>query len=318
MEVNLENVERVAALRGGLKYVDWVLPDFHGLDIIYEVHDSSYIDFLKNGFSDWAKVPHAGVEMRASVHPNRHMARMPQDVLGRAGFYIADTGTVLMAESWRGILASAQTAIHAAKLVSESGGSAYALCRPPGHHACTDMAGGFCYLNNAALAVLQLQRKSKLRRIAVLDVDVHHGNGTQQIFYERDDVLTVSVHGDPSVLYPYYSGYTDEVGVLAGAGFNLNIPIQLGGGDDAYVDAVEQALLRIESYCPDALVVSLGLDFSEDDPFHCMAVTPRGFERVGLRVGQLKLPTVLVQEGGYVSATLGQNLNAFLSGYAAC
>jgi len=175
------------------------------------------------------------------------------------------------------------------------------------------MACGYCFLNNAAIAATHAL--ASRRKLAIFDVDVHHGNGTQQIFYDRDDVLFVSVHGDPSELYPYFAGYPEERGIGRGAGYTLNLPLPLGSDDNGYLAAVTTGTGAISKYQPDLLIVSLGLDFSEDDPFQCMRVTSDGFHRLGEAIGSMHLPTVMLQEGGYVSPTLGNNLIAFLAGF---
>ena len=190
---------------------------------------------------------------------------------------------------------------------------AYALCRPPGHHAFADMAGGFCFLNNTAIAAHRLRQKHQ--RVAVLDVDVHHGNGTQGIFFERDDVLTVSIHADPAHYYPYYWGHAHERGAGKGDGFNLNLPLPLGSADAPWLAAGDAALARIRDHAPTALVVALGLDASESDPLQGLKVTGVGFHAMARKIAGLGLPTVLVQEGGYLSDDLGRNLVQFLGGF---
>jgi acetoin utilization deacetylase AcuC-like enzyme len=190
---------------------------------------------------------------------------------------------------------------------------AYALCRPPGHHAYADMAGGFCFLNNTAIAAQRL--RSKHARVAVLDVDVHHGNGTQGIFYERDDVLTVSIHADPANYYPFFWGYAHEHGAGKGQGFNFNLPLPLGSADAPWLDAGDKALAKIKEFQPTALVVALGLDASESDPLQGLKVTGAGFHAMAEKIARFGLPTVLVQEGGYLGDDLGRNLVHFLAGF---
>ena len=187
------------------------------------------------------------------------------------------------------------------------------MCRPPGHHAFSDLAGGFCFLNNSAVAAAQLRLKHE--RVAILDVDVHHGNGTQGIFYERADVLTVSIHADPAFFYPFVWGYAHERGAGPGLGANLNIPLPKGTGDDDYIKAIGEAEKTIRAFAPGALVVALGLDASEHDPLAGLAVTTDGFRRIGAAIARLGLPTVFVQEGGYLSDILGANLTAALGGF---
>jgi acetoin utilization deacetylase AcuC-like enzyme len=189
------------------------------------------------------------------------------------------------------------------------------LSRPPGHHATREVASGFCYLNNAAVAAAVLLKDH--RRVAILDVDVHHGNGTQEIFYERSDVLTISIHADPVRFYPFFWGYAEERGTGDGAGFNLNLPLVRGTADDDYLQTLNSAIAAIERFAPGALVVALGLDAYEGDPLRGLAITTPGFGRIGERIAALALPTVLVQEGGYLSDELGDNLSSFLQGFIA-
>jgi acetoin utilization deacetylase AcuC-like enzyme len=191
--------------------------------------------------------------------------------------------------------------------------AAYALCRPPGHHAYRDQASGFCFLNNTAVAAAHLRLAHE--RVAILDVDVHHGNGTQGIFYERGDVLTISIHADPVAYYPFVWGYAHERGAGAGLGTNLNIPLPLGTGDDGYIQALTRARVMLDAFAPTALVVALGLDASEHDPLAGLAVTTDGFRRIGAAIAAIGLPTVFVQEGGYLSDILGANLTAVLGGF---
>ena len=191
--------------------------------------------------------------------------------------------------------------------------AAYALCRPPGHHAFAERAGGFCFLNNSGLAAQAL--RSVHERVAILDVDVHHGNGTQGIFYERSDVLTVSIHGDPMDYYPFFYGHADQRGEGAGEGFNLNLPVPVKSGDAVWQAALARALQRISDFSPGALVLALGLDAHEADPLAGGAVTTEGFAVMAGMIAALKLPTVIVQEGGYLTDVLGDNLTSFLTGF---
>lgn len=202
----------------------------------------------------------------------------------------------------------------AADLVTADGDPAYALCRPPGHHAYADQAGGFCFLNNSAIAAQRLRDKGA-GRVTVLDVDVHHGNGTQGIFYRRADVQTVSIHGDPRAYYPFFTGYPDEIGAGPGRGANLNLPLPRGTGDAGYLETLDGALAAVDAFRPDVLVIALGLDPSEKDPLAFLAVTTEGFRRIGERLGRAGYPTLIVQEGGYISELLGENLTAVLAGF---
>ena len=227
---------------------------------------------------------------------------IPRALAGRAGWHQADLAACPIGPgTWDAALASSEVAATAADMVLAGERHAYALCRPPGHHAYADMAGGFCFLNNTAIAAQRL--RAAHQRVAVLDVDVHHGNGTQGIFYERADVLTISIHADPADYYPYFWGHAHDTGEGAGKGFNLNLPQPLGSPDVPWLAAGDQALARIAEFAPTALVVALGLNASESDPLQSLKVTGAGFHAMARKIAGLDLLTVLVQEAG-ISATI--------------
>jgi acetoin utilization deacetylase AcuC-like enzyme len=251
--------------------------------------------------------------MIANMHPVRNAGTYPTHIVGRLGWHTVDTACPIGAGTWTAACAATDVAVTAAQLVLDGEDAAYALCRPPGHHAYRDLAGGFCFLNNSAIAAAHLRLRHE--RVAILDVDVHHGNGTQGIFYERGDVLTVSIHADPAAFYPFVWGYAHERGAGAGLGANLNIPLPIGTGDEGYMEALGTAKAMIEAFAPGALVVALGLDASEHDPLAGLAVTTNGFRRIGQAIAAMGLPTVFVQEGGYLSDILGPNLTAALAGF---
>ena len=217
------------------------------------------------------------------------------------------------AETWDAALWSAWTAEAATREVLNGAHAAYALCRPPGHHAYSDLAGGFCFLNNSAIAAQSLRKEHA--RVAILDVDVHHGNGTQGIFYERDDVFTVSLHADPVSYYPFFCGYAQERGEGRGLGFNLNMPLSRATEDEAYTVALNEALAQIRAFAPGALVLALGLDAYVDDPLQGMRLSSNAFAMIARTAASLELPTVIVQEGGYLSDALGSNLEIFLTAW---
>lgn len=285
---------------------------------LLRVHTGPYLDFLKDSPADWAALPEAGPEILPNIHPSPEMlangAGPPPHVISAAGWYTADLACPVTAETWPAAEAAAACALAAADEAAQ-GRDAYALCRPPGHHAYAARAGGHCYLNNAALAAERL-RLSGAARVAILDIDSHHGNGTQGIFWNRDDVLFVSVHGDPSGYYPWYVGYAAERGAGPGAGHNLNLPLVRGTTDPGWLAAIEAGCRAISDYRPDALVISLGFDASEDEPLGFLSVTADGFGRAGALIDALKRPMVLVQEGGYAVSKLGELLERFLDGMA--
>jgi acetoin utilization deacetylase AcuC-like enzyme len=288
----------------------------HGLQPIGRVHDAGYLAFLQTAFSRWQELSGAGPILRAQAYAVRHKARRPEGVLGQAGYYLSSLSAPIVAATWTAAVGSASAAVEAAEAVLGGERFAYALCRPPGHHAHTDMAGGFCYLNNAAIAAQRLLDRGS-GPVAILDFDVHHGNGTQQIFYERDNVQYVSVHGDPAGLYPWFAGYADETGQGRGLGCNLNLPLPPGARDDAFIAAIARGLDAIAAKRPSALVVSVGFDAQEGDPAANLAVGAEGFRAAGSMVAALSVPTVLIQEGGYLVERLGANLTAFLTGLGA-
>jgi acetoin utilization deacetylase AcuC-like enzyme len=310
-----EQPERATRLLSAAKGAghDVLAPKTYGSAPAATVHTPQYLDFLQTIARDWAKLPNASAEVVPNIHPARYPATYPQSVAGRAGWHQVDLACPIGPGTWDAALAASEVAATATDLVLTGERQAYALCRPPGHHAYADMAGGFCFLNNTAIAAQRL--RTKHQRVAVLDVDVHHGNGTQGIFYARADVLTVSIHADPSNYYPYFWGHTHETGEGAGEGFNLNLPQPLGSPDAPWLAAGDNALARIKEFAPTALVVALGLDASESDPLQGLKVTDAGFHAMARKIASLGLPTVLVQEGGYLSDDLGRNLAQFLAGF---
>jgi acetoin utilization deacetylase AcuC-like enzyme len=191
---------------------------------------------------------------------------------------------------------------------------AYALCRPPGHHARAEAAGGFCYLNNAAIAAQAL--REKYGRVAILDTDMHHGQGVQEIFYDRSDVLYVSIHGDPTNFYPVVAGFEDECGEAAGEGYNVNLPMPHGSSEDVFFERLDAAARVLDRFQPDALVLALGFDIYKDDPQSMVAVTTDGFGKLGRKIGAMNLPTLIVQEGGYHIDTLEVNAQSFFDGFS--
>jgi len=296
-----------AAVQSGLKPVE---PPDYGIGPAAAIHTPEYLQFLQNIWRRWTYIEGASEEVIPNIHPDGRNGEYPASAVGQAGFHMADTGCPISAATWGSALASMHSAVHGAELLMQGDPACYALSRPPGHHAARDFAAGFCYLNNAAAAAHRL--RSKYDRVAVLDIDVHHGNGTQDIFYRRCDILTVSIHADPVRFYPFFWGYAAERGEEAGLGYNLNLPLPRGTGDEGYLRALQKALTRIEAFEPQALVVALGLDAHEEDPFQGLAVSNAGFGKIAGEIRNLGLPTLMVQEGGYLSDALGANLVSFL------
>ncbi|MBM3546794.1 MAG: histone deacetylase family protein [Alphaproteobacteria bacterium] len=288
-------------------------PKQHGTAAVEAVHDAGYLAFLKDGYRAWQGLPGASAEIVPNVHPGRNMATLRAHPVAQAGWYVADTACPVGEGTWMGALAAVDCALSATEAVVAGERAAYGLCRPPGHHAYADQAGGFCLLNNVAVAA-EVAARAK-GRVAILDVDVHHGNGTQGIFWRRPDVLFVSLHADPAVYYPFYAGYAEETGADAGAGATFNLPLPPGTGDDAYLSALSRALDRIRAFQPEVLLISLGFDAAADDPLGVLKISTEGFRRIAVAIEALGLPAILIQEGGYLAASLGPNAVAFLSAF---
>jgi len=310
-----ENCDRYLSLRDAVLSAGYILnetPDF-GMAPLLAVHDSGYLDFLAAAWQRRDEIDPTAEELLPTQFAKPQMQHRPESLRGLMGYYAADTSTPIRAGTWSAVYGSAQVATAAADAAIRTG-AAYALCRPPGHHAYADCAGGFCYVNNSAVAAQRL-RSTLDRPVAILDIDVHHGNGTQGIFYRRDDVLTISIHADPASYFPFFAGYAEQTGEGAGKGFNLNLPQAHGSGDRTFLAALDVALARIAVFRPAALVVALGLDASEHDPLGALKVTTDGFARAARAISAAGLPTVLVQEGGYAGAALQRDLQAFLGAF---
>ena len=309
-----EQPARTAALLSGLASLGITpeTPQDHGMTAIEAVHPSRYLTFLQNIHARWQHIPGASAEVIPNIHPANRTDGYPLSAVGQAGFHMTDTSCPIGPHTWKSAYLSAQTATHAAELLLQ-GHTTYALCRPPGHHCFAELAGGFCYLNNSAIAAQQLTLSG--RKVAILDIDLHHGNGTQGIFYDRPDVLTISLHAHPERFYPFFWGYPEEHGTGAGEGANLNLCLPRGSGDDPFRAALATALEKITLWGADTLVLALGLDAFVGDPFAGLAVTTPGFARIGADIAALGLPTLIVQEGGYLCPELGDNLAAVLKAF---
>jgi acetoin utilization deacetylase AcuC-like enzyme/GNAT superfamily N-acetyltransferase len=300
-------VERILQQVRSLAGVEIVDVKEHPEEAITAVHDPDFVRYLRDVCLKLA----VGQAVYPYVFPIRHRARKPVDDEVQSGYYCIDTFTPLTHNAYIAARAAVNCALTAAELVRKGEQIAYAVCRPPGHHAESAVYGGFCYFNNASIAANVLSAEG---RVAVLDIDFHHGNGTQEIFYDRSDVLTISIHGDPSYAYPYFAGFADERGEGAGDGFNHNYPLGENITDDEYLTTLEQALERVEAFAPRFLVLSLGLDIAKGDPTGAWAITTDGFERIGGAIAGLGLPMLVVQEGGYDTRVIGRNARSFLSG----
>lgn len=317
----LESPQRMERILKALHDQEWakIQPrrDF-GLDPVHAVHSDAYLSFLASAWTEWlASTPESSTASdKTALLPATFAAKrdqMPESILGKAGFFLLDLSVPIVEGTYAASLSSANCALSAAEEISSSivqrSSSAFALCRPPGHHAGREIAGGYCFLNNAAIAAQWLTQFGK---VAILDVDYHAGNGTQDIFYSRSDVLTISIHADPSFEYPYYAGYATEIGEGEGIGFHRNFPLPAGTDDAAYLQALDKALEQIMVYVPSSLVISLGMDTYESDPLGSFKITREGIGKIGLRIAGLKLPTAIIMEGGYNTDALGENVVAFV------
>ena len=286
--------------------------------VLAQVHTPRYLAFLERAWSDWIALDPANSARQPfpSVWPVRTLRSdvEPLNFTARLGLYSMDNGSPLCAGTWAAAKAGADAAVSAAGMLGAGARGVFCATRPPGHHAGADFMGGYCFLNNAAVAA-QALRQQGCDRVAVLDVDYHHGNGTQSLFYDRSDVLFVSLHGDPCTEYPFYLGHADETGAGAGEGFNLNLPLPAGSPACAWFDALEVACARMARHGTGALVVSLGLDTFSGDPISTFALQAEDFSRLGQRLARLGLPTVFVLEGGYAAAELGVNAVNVIEGF---
>lgn len=295
---------------------DIVAPEEFPLRSIQRVHSPDYVAFLENFWPMWTAAGRSG-EAFPFVWPVRSLRvdTKINHIDGLLGRYSMDAGTPLGAHTYEAARASADTALTAAQLLLNGEQSAFALCRPPGHHAGFDFLGGYCFFNNAGVAAQHL-RDNGLNRIAILDVDYHHGNGTQALFYDRPDILFLSIHADPKDEYPYYLGYADETGEHAGTGFTRNWPLPLGTDWDSYAPALEEACRWLLVYKPEAMVVSLGLDCFEGDPISGFKFKSEDYIRLGERLAKVGVPTMFVLEGGYAVDALGTNCVNVLEGFS--
>ncbi len=302
-----ENIAK--AVQPGITASDW------GIEPIEAVHDPDYLRFLGAAYADWQS---AGREGDAIPYVWPIIGRRPLNLAridARLGQYSYDAGTPIAAHSWDAAYWSAQTALTALNgLLAEGRKSAFALCRPPGHHAGRDYLGGYCYLNNAAIAAREAQRRGA-GPVAILDIDYHHGNGTQDIFYDDPEVFFASIHADPATDYPFYWGHSDERGAGAGSGATLNLPLPRGTAMAAYEPALEAALTAISNWGALTIILSFGADTYAGDPISYFALERGDFRLIGRRIAQMDLPTLIVMEGGYATDDLGHNVASFLSGF---
>lgn len=294
-------------------------PHDHGIEPVYRVHDKDYVDFMQVAWEMWQAEKFAGEAIPTTWPARRMSQRVPEFIEGKLGYYAMAAETSISEGTWEAAYWSAQVALTGAAELRAAGlragdSGVFALCRPPGHHSALDMYGGYCFLNNAAIAA-QSFLDNGADRVAIVDVDFHHGNGTQDIFYKRNDVLFVSLHGDPSDAFPHFLGYSDETGEGEGVGFNLNYPMKPATGFEEWRGALADALGRVSKFAPDALVISLGVDTFENDPISFFKLKSDDFISYGKDISNLQLPTLFVMEGGYDIDEIGINTVNVLQGF---
>jgi acetoin utilization deacetylase AcuC-like enzyme len=278
--------------------------------------DADFLSFLETAWDEWLAEGYTGEIIGITV-PTRHMRmdRRPRSIDGRVGYHCHALETAITRGTWAAALSSMASAQAAQRHVAGGARAAFALCRPPGHHATVDQYGGYCFLNNAAVAA-DMFVAGGAKRVAVLDIDFHHGNGTQQIFYHRGDVLFASIHGDPADSYPFFVGFADETGAGKGEGANANYPLPPGTEYAAWAFALDDAIARIRAHGAEALVVSLGVDAYKNDPISFFKLDSPDFADCGRRIARLGLPTVFCMEGGYAIDQIGVNTVNVLEGFA--
>lgn len=313
MRVPQEIPERASCMLQGVNKLGFevVQPGDRGMQPLLAVHDAAYLRFLEEAHRRWKEMPADwGDEVMSNVFVREPNAL--RGILAEAARYLADGSCPIGESTWRSAYWSAQSAVAGADALLAGHRQAYSLCRPPGHHARRDAAGGFCYLNNAAIGAQVL--REKMGRVVVLDTDVHHGQGVQDIFYDRSDVFYISIHGDPTNFYPVVSGHADERGAGAGEGYNLNLPMPHGSAEEVFFDRLADSIAAMRDFKPDALVLALGFDIYKEDPQTQVAVSSEGFKRLGRVIAEQGIPTLVVQEGGYHLETLEINTVNFFTG----
>jgi acetoin utilization deacetylase AcuC-like enzyme len=289
-------------------------PEAFGRSAILKVHSAELVDFIEGAWAEWFE-DQGDCDAIPGTWPAPCLRRvLPKRIGAKLGYYCFDTSTPITAGTWRAAATAVDVALTAQKRIAGGERVAFALCRPPGHHAAQGFYGGYCYFNNAAIAA-QAFRDQGAARVALLDVDYHHGNGSQAIFYQRADVFYLSLHGDPTEEYPYFLGYADETGEGAGKGFNANYPMPAGTAWSRYGEALADAVKRIRDYGPDAIVISLGVDTYKEDPISRFKLESEDYFKIGAMIAGLGRPTLFVMEGGYAVDEIGINTVNMLTGF---
>jgi acetoin utilization deacetylase AcuC-like enzyme len=308
-----ETPERVDSILSAIreaKLGQVAAPGDAGLGPIVAVHDEGMVAFLATAFAQQQAEGNDAAPVFPSYFAPAGQRRRPDCFEGQKGFYCVDMEVPIDAHTWEAALASAHCAWTGAMRLRTGQSAVYALCRPPGHHAGADFMGGYCYLNNAAIAAQALCQDGE--RVAILDVDYHHGNGTQAIFYAHPGVWYGSLHIDPRIAYPFFAGYEDERGTQAGRGTNWNVPLPPGTSQERYLSALDVLLERLCAFDPRWLIVSAGFDTYVHDPISRFQLTTAAYHEMGTRIRALDRPILVVQEGGYHVPDLGQNVVTFL------
>ena len=305
--------QRVDSILASLKFADWaeiISPCDFGEEPILQIHTTKYLEYLKHAYDEWKVFSNETGMAYIPYTPGYD----PQaigfvEIPDQDGFFMTDMNVPFNPNTYNAAIRSAHCALSAAQTISLHNGTAFAICRPPGHHSGAEICGGFCYLNNAAIAAQWLSKHGK---VAILDIDYHAGNGTQAIFYERSDVLTISLHADPVWEYPSFAGFANETGSGPGEGYHRNFPLPHQTGIDLYRQTLDQALQLLMKFSPEFLVVSAGFDTFDGDPLCDFKITRGGYSIIGKMISDLKLPTAIILEGGYRIDELGNNVVAFL------
>ncbi|MCS0503510.1 histone deacetylase family protein [Ancylobacter mangrovi] len=312
-----EKPERVAMILravGERQLGPFVDPQAHGLDPVLKVHDADFIRFLSTAWELWTADGRDFPALPSFWKAPGMRSIEPESIDGKLGHFSFDAGCCMVAGTWDAVQAGADIALTGVDLISSGEKAAFALCRPPGHHAHAGTMGGYCFVNNAAVAAQSFIDRGAAR-VAILDVDYHHGNGTQSIFYARPDVLVCNIHADPMQEFPYFLGYADEPGEGPGEGFNANFPLRWGTDYEGWGAALDAACARIEAHAPDVMLVSLGVDTYKDDPISQFKLDSPDYLKIGARIAKLARPTLFVMEGGYAVEAIGTNVANTLEGF---
>ncbi len=305
-----ERADQVLRVLSMMKWASISLPCEFDLETILAIHSQPYLTYLQNAYAEWEKYsPVKGMAFIPGTYGINHESVAAGSVLEKAGFFLMDTTVGITTGTFPAALQSAFAALSGAQEIAKNRTVAFALCRPPGHHAGHEICGGYCFLNNAAIATHWLSLRGK---VAILDIDYHAGNGTQEIFYNRADIFVTSIHADPKREYPRYAGGDEEKGIGPGTGFHKNFPLSSGITDSDYLITLDQALDLIAAFSPRYLVVSAGMDIYQEDPLGDFKITRQGIHEIGKHIAGLRLPTLIVMEGGYHLPTLGENFAELL------